>query len=79
MSSFMYPNSATRKMYGQVGQSLARISKNHKTDMETIDRVTKGTIGELRNAVMAYENLGWWKRLWLLVLEIFGKRKPILP
>lgn len=48
MSSFIYPNSATRKMYGQVGEAMRRMHKNHTTEIETIDKMTKATINELR-------------------------------
>lgn len=65
-------------MYGETGKRLSYAAKRHNTDRETMERIHNATIGELRRAVQAYESLGWWRRFWLLILEIFGKRKPII-
>lgn len=79
MSNFIYPDSQTRKMYGAAGRRLAEAAKLHAGRIQMMENVNNAKIDKLRGAVIAFESLGWWRRLWLLIREAFGKRHHILP
>ncbi len=42
-------------------------------------RISKNYIDAIIAKVKAFEALPWHKKLWLAILEAFGKRKQILP
>lgn len=82
MPSNLWPNSATRKMYGQAGKAL---DHQQKSFSETLSRhmrdqkvMTQKEIEAIKAKVAAYQSLPWYKKLWLALKELFGHKTEIL-
>lgn len=80
MPSSLWPDSKTRKMYGQAGlkQTIKNQRETFTSELKRKDLLTKEQVEELRNKAKAYESLKWYRKLWLAILELFGKKKEIL-
>lgn len=71
-------NTAKRPSKADVELRLAYLAKRYQADLERVEKAYKAKIEALRGQVTAYESLPLWRRMWLLIHEPFGKRKPII-
>lgn len=78
MSKTIYPNSATRKMYGQVGRKAAAQAKRYNEIFEREKTKNAKEVSLLKHKVQRYEKLPWYKKLWLAIKQLFGKNEPII-
>lgn len=80
MPSSLWPDSATRKMYGQAGlkEQIKKQKETFSRELRKKDFMNQKEVELLRNKVKAYESLKWYKKLWLAILELFGKKREII-
>jgi len=80
MSSSLWPDSKTRKMYGQAGlkQQIANQRVTFTSRLAQQELLKKHELEALKQRVKEYENLKWYKKLWLAIREWFGYKQPII-
>jgi len=74
MSSFLYPDSVTRKMYGQAGKRLALQQRRMRSILNQQEIDKQKQINALKNELEFQKNLSWYKKLWILILELFKNK-----
>jgi len=81
MPSNLWPNSATRKMYGKKGfeQQIRNQKESFTSKIKHQSNVYRSAMDEMIARVRGYESLKWYKKLWLAILELFGYKISILP
>ena len=79
MGNFIYPVSATRKMYGQAGRKAAAQAKRYNEMLSRERNNFDDKISSLKSKVTDYQKLPWYKKLWLAIREFFGHSEPIIP
>ena len=80
MPSSLWPDSKTRKMFGQAGlkQQIANQRVTFSSRIVQQELLKKHELDALKAKVKAYESLKWYKKLWLAIREWFGYKQEIL-
>ena len=61
-----------------LSKELELLKKQFEKDFGHQTRSSKAYIESILAKVSAFESLPWYSKLWLAILEAFGKRKPII-
>ena len=82
MGNTIYPDSQTRKMFGQAGAKAAAQARrfNHLLQAERTKLIQdqyKATQA-MKDKISAFQKLPWYRKLWILIMELFGRKIEIL-